>query len=146
MKKLFVLSILTLFTISSNVFASALTSNQDVVDYGTYADYEAINEDISSRAETIIFDDLFNTANYSRTFTAYPSNGKNLNIFVVNSGNNPIEVEISIGLPLTTVTVQPGKSYTYTSNSISYQADWKLTVNDRTGAKMSGEARARQFD
>lgn len=142
MKKLLLLLILTTCVFSTNVFAIDLES----IEFESYI--EDIDDNIVSPfAETTIFNDAFRSSNYSREFKVYPVNGKNLNIYVENEGNNPIEVNVSIGgASLDKVTLQPNKSYLYSSKNITYEATWKLTVNDRTGASMSGTAKARQFD
>ncbi len=128
MRKL-LLILLAVFVFSTSVFASELNSPSIIGN--TY------------------FDDLFNSANYTREFTVLPTEGKNLNIYVYNNGSNPIEVNIGIGgISITGYPkiIQPGQSITYSSASIMYEASWTLIINDRTGAKISGQVRARQFD
>lgn len=84
---------------------------------------------------------------FERTITVNSDYGRNLNIYVINQGSNPIVFNVYQGntkVDKAPPTLAPGKYYQF-STSITKKVIYKITCMGYNGATWSADIRATQY-
>ena len=142
--------LLTLIMSFSLVTSAAAAETKTVVVGDVSIDFGVEETTVMPRGVWAFWDECNGKNNYSNSFTCYPGNGNNLELTVVNSGNNDVIVNLDVdGTAVPAWKIPAGETDSAeirsTDQSEGLTCDVSINITTTNGANMNVQIKAWQY-